>query len=128
MLKRIALLSIVVPLLCLTFVVDVSAKTITGRITTYSSNSISVRDLEMRSPVPIGKPAAAFAAPQAATSAPATTKSKSSALLTSSQVKALIATAKTPADHAKLQKHFLALAAKYDADAAEHAAEASAYR
>ena len=54
--------------------------------------------------------------------------SKSSDLLTSKQVKALIATAKTPADHVKLQNHFLALAAKYDVDATEHAAEAQAYR
>jgi len=43
-------------------------------------------------------------------------------------VRNLIATAKTSADHVKLQKHFLALAAKYEADANEHAAEAQAYR
>ena len=36
--------------------------------------------------------------------------------------------AKTPADHLKLQNHFLAVAAKYEADATEHAAEAQAYR
>lgn len=54
--------------------------------------------------------------------------SKATDLLTSAQVKQLIATAKAPADHVKLQKHFLALAAKYDADATEHAAEAEAYR
>jgi hypothetical protein len=54
--------------------------------------------------------------------------SKSSDLLTSKQVKELIATAKTPAEHVKLQKHFLALAAKYEVDATEHAAEAQAYR
>ena len=48
--------------------------------------------------------------------------SKSSDLLTNKQVKELVATAKTPADHVKLQKHFLALAAKYEAEAAEHAA------
>jgi hypothetical protein len=53
---------------------------------------------------------------------------KSTDLLTSKQVKELIATAKTPADHVKLQKHFTALAAKYEADATEHAAEAVAYR
>src|SRR5438128_2489557 len=55
-------------------------------------------------------------------------KSKSTDLLTSKQVKELIANAKTPADHVKLQKHFLALATKYEADADEHAAEAQAYR
>jgi hypothetical protein len=54
--------------------------------------------------------------------------SKSSHLLTSAQVKTLIASANTPAAHVKLQNHFLALAAKYDGDATEHAAEAAAYR
>jgi hypothetical protein len=58
----------------------------------------------------------------------AAAKSKSGDLLTSTQVKALIATANTPAQHVKLQNHFLALAAKYDGDATEHAAEAQAYR
>lgn len=58
----------------------------------------------------------------------AATTAKSADLLTSKQVQALIASAKTPADHTKLQNHFLALAAKYDADAAEHAEEAEAYR
>ena len=53
---------------------------------------------------------------------------KSSDLLPSKQVKALVATAKTPADHLKLSKHFNALAAKYEADATEHAEEAKAYR
>ena len=53
---------------------------------------------------------------------------KSTDLLTSKQVKELIANAKTPADHLKLSKHFAALAAKYDADANDHAAEAQAYR
>jgi hypothetical protein len=52
----------------------------------------------------------------------------SSDQLTSRQARELIATAKTPADHVKLQKHFLAVAGKYDADAAEHAADAQAYR
>jgi hypothetical protein len=55
-------------------------------------------------------------------------RSKSSDLLPSKQLKELIATAKTPADHLKVQKHFLALAGKYEADASEHAAEAQAYR
>ena len=40
----------------------------------------------------------------------------------------LIANAKTPADHKKLAKHYTAVAAKYDADAANHVAEAKAYR
>ena len=54
--------------------------------------------------------------------------SKSSDLLKPSEVKALIVNAKTPADHVKLQKHFQALAAKYDAEAAEHADLTKLYR
>jgi type I site-specific restriction endonuclease len=53
---------------------------------------------------------------------------KSTDLLTSKQVKDLVAAAQTPADHVKLQKHFLAVAAKYDAEAAEHADLAQSYR
>ena len=53
---------------------------------------------------------------------------KSTDLLTNAQVKSLVENAKTPADHVKLQRHFLALAAQYEADADEHAAEAQAYR
>jgi|SRR5581483_22392 len=53
---------------------------------------------------------------------------KSSDLLTAKQVQELTATAKTPADHMKLSKHFAALAAKYDAEAADHDAIAKAYR
>ena len=55
-------------------------------------------------------------------------ESSSHDLLTNKQVRELVASAKTPADHVKLQKHFLAVAAKYEADADEHAAEAQAYR
>ena len=53
---------------------------------------------------------------------------KSSDLLTAKQAKELAANAKTPADHLKLNKHFVALAAKYDADADEHAALAEVYK
>ena len=53
---------------------------------------------------------------------------KSTDLLTAKQVQELVATADTPADHTRLQKHYLALAAKYDADAAEHAGLAQSYR
>lgn len=53
---------------------------------------------------------------------------KSTDLLTAKQVQELVATADSPADHTRLQKHFLALAAKYDADAAEHAGLAQSYR
>jgi hypothetical protein len=62
-----------------------------------------------------------------ATPVQATPKANTADLLTSAEARALIATANTPADHVKLQKHFLALAAKYDAEAVEHAAEAAAY-
>jgi hypothetical protein len=55
-------------------------------------------------------------------------QAKTSDLLTNKQVKELVANAKTPADHVKLQKHFLAMAAKSEAEADEHAAEAQAYR
>ena len=55
-------------------------------------------------------------------------KLKSPDLLTAKQVKQLVANAVTPADHLKLSKHFLALAAKYEDDADEHAALADVYR
>jgi hypothetical protein len=48
--------------------------------------------------------------------------------LTPKQVQELVANAKTSADHLTLQTHFLALAAKYEADADNHVAEAKAYR
>ena len=55
-------------------------------------------------------------------------QSQSSDLLTNKQAQELAMTAKTPAEHATLQKHFLALAAKYDAEAADHAGLAQAFR
>jgi hypothetical protein len=64
----------------------------------------------------------------ATASASAQDTKKSSGLLTAKQVQELIATAKTPADHMKLSKHFAALAAKYDAEAADHEMVAKAYR
>ena len=45
-------------------------------------------------------------------------------LLGGRQLKALLATAQTPADHVTLQKHFQALAVKSDATAVEHSAMA----
>lgn len=69
-----------------------------------------------------------IAVPNAQTSAPAAQSSKASDLLKPLQVKALIANAKTPADHIKLQKHFLALAARYEGEATEHADLAKLYR
>ena len=54
--------------------------------------------------------------------------SKASGLLTSKQVKELVANAKTPADHMKLNKHFLALAAKYEAESTDHVDLAKVYR
>ena len=64
----------------------------------------------------------------ASTAAFAAQAPKSTDLLTSKQVKELVATAQTPADHVKLQKHFLTLAAKYEAEATEHADLAQSYR
>lgn len=49
-------------------------------------------------------------------------------LLSPSEVVALIRNAKTPADHMRLSKHYAAVAARDEADAAEHVAEAQAYR
>jgi hypothetical protein len=78
-------------------------------------------------------PSTAAAAPSSASfapiaAAPVAQVSKSSDLLTAKEVRELIANAKTPADHVRLQKHYLASAARYDAEAAEHTAEAAAYR
>src|SRR5262245_29291489 len=60
--------------------------------------------------------------------APARAQSASPDLLTPDQVKELAATAKTPADHMKLSRHFAAEAAQFDAAAARHDAVAKAYR
>src|SRR5262245_1725894 len=83
---------------------------------------------DMRPLPSVSDPRPAFFAPQPATAASATPKATSSDLLTSRQVRELIASAKTPVDHMKLQKHYLALAAKYEAAAVEHVADAQAYR
>ena len=47
--------------------------------------------------------------------------------LKSKEVKALVANAKTPADHLKLARHYTAMAAKHDAEAQEHEALAAEY-
>ena len=49
-------------------------------------------------------------------------------LLTSKQARDLVVAANTPDDHLKLSRHFTALAAKYDAEAADHQDLAAAYR
>lgn len=49
-------------------------------------------------------------------------------LLPAKQALALLATAKTPADHARLGKHFAAESASYTADADRHAAMAAGFR
>ena len=49
-------------------------------------------------------------------------------LLPPKQARELDATAKTPADHVRLSKHFAAEAAQYKADADRHAAMATGYR
>lgn len=47
--------------------------------------------------------------------------------LKSKEVKALVASAKTPADHMKLARHYTAMAAKHEAEAKEHEALAAEY-
>ncbi len=44
-----------------------------------------------------------------------------------SQVKALVGSAKTPADHMKLAHHYSAMAAKHEAEAQDHQALAAEY-
>lgn len=48
-------------------------------------------------------------------------------MLKSKEVKALVANAKTPADHMKLARHFAAMAEKHEAEAKEHEALAEEY-
>ncbi len=48
--------------------------------------------------------------------------------LSKKQLKDLVATAKTSADHRKLAEHYRAAAAKHEADAKEHVELASKYR
>ena len=48
-------------------------------------------------------------------------------MLKSKEVKALVANAKTPADHMKLARHFAAMAEKHEAEAKEHDALAVEY-
>jgi len=47
--------------------------------------------------------------------------------LKSKEVKALVASAKTPADHMKLAGHYTAMAVKHEAEAKEHEALAAEY-
>ena len=49
-------------------------------------------------------------------------------LLTAKQAQELVASAKTPADHVKLGKHFAAEAARYTVDANSHVGMAAGYR
>jgi len=71
-------------------------------------------------------PLAGFASP--APVAQATSGDVLSSSSSSTEVRDLIANAKTPADHRKLARHYTAEAARYEADAADHVAEAKAYR
>lgn len=48
-------------------------------------------------------------------------------MLKSKEVKALVANAKTPADHMKLARHYTAMAEKHEAEAKEHEALAVEY-
>src|SRR5450755_4279265 len=47
--------------------------------------------------------------------------------LSMKEVKALVLSAKTPADHMKLARHYTAMAAKHEADAKEHEELAAEY-
>ena len=49
-------------------------------------------------------------------------------VLTAAQLKELAATAKTPADHMKLSRHFAALTVRYDVEAINHDGVAEAHR
>ena len=48
-------------------------------------------------------------------------------MLKSKEVKALVANARTPAEHMKLARHFAAMAEKHEAEAKEHETLAEAY-
>jgi hypothetical protein len=48
-------------------------------------------------------------------------------ILSAKQVKSLVMTAATPADHMKLAHHYAAMAEKHEAEAAEHEALAAEY-
>jgi hypothetical protein len=52
---------------------------------------------------------------------------ESEGMLKAREVRALVANAKTAADHMKLARHFTAMAAKHEADAVEHEALAEEY-
>lgn len=75
--------------------------------------------------IPAAGSAKAIASPGASAIA---AQASSGDILSSKEVRDLIATAKTPADHRKLAKHFAAVAARYEADAVDHVAEAKVYR
>jgi hypothetical protein len=63
-----------------------------------------------------------------AASIPAPAERRSGDPLQAAELKALIESATSPADHQKLARHFSALAARYDSDAAAHQALAQALR
>lgn len=55
------------------------------------------------------------------------TAAESQGLLKSSELKALVMNAKTPADHLKLARHYTAMAEKHEGEAKEHEALAIEY-
>ena len=57
-----------------------------------------------------------------------TAATSSHKMMSKKEVKALLASASTPADHNKLSEHYLASAEKLDAEAKEHAGMAATYR
>jgi hypothetical protein len=60
-------------------------------------------------------------------SAPQVAAVEMKGMLKSKEVKALVANAKTPADHMKLARHFAAMAEKHESEAKEHEALAEEY-
>lgn len=59
--------------------------------------------------------------------APGATAAEMQGMLKTKEVKALVADAKTPADHLRLARHFAAMAEKHEAEAREHEALAAEY-
>ncbi|MBI5083318.1 MAG: hypothetical protein HZB13_01815 [Acidobacteria bacterium] len=59
--------------------------------------------------------------------APQAAAAEMKGMLKSKEVKALVASAKTPADHMKLARHYAAMAEKHEAEAKEHEALAEEY-
>jgi len=84
--------------------------------------------VQIATDIPFGVPATVAPLARSPVATPAPAQAAASDELRPNEVVTLVANATTPADHLKLAKHFAAVAARYDAEAAEHRAEAKAYR